>query len=604
MVKRLKGPSRILLLCIINLCSAANIKTNVDGPDSALNNHVQQSIASDLEKQENNVAINDYKELVIEQARNTLAVYGYFVPDISAKIRDKEISLIINPGKPVVLKQVRVSPVNTITKTLVERYKKEINKPFNQVVYEDFKSDLLQQVRNNGYLNADYNTHSVTINKEQHRANVDLTLELNKLHYIDHIKINNLKQTGSSSKFIFSFLPENFHYNNIEDPNTDSITLTNKARYNSQEILDLQNNLSKYFSDVNIKSNIRKQHSHVNLIIDLKPIKNYFYNLGAGYGTDEGARVFGGLQIRNITDNGHKIDLQGKLAQYRENLAFNYIIPGFYPASDLATIGYQFRSDKKRNESHLEKERQQILSQYQRILDNGNLQYTGGISYRLEHYKNIQKIKSEYSQLFVPYFGYDQIFLDSGSTRIKTLSGLSINTLLEAADRNLISTTSFVRLFAKLKAIYPITIYDKIEGLRLITKGQLGQVWHKDEDKIPLTLRFFAGGSDSVRGYAYESLGPSEPNAKGKRVTVGGDRLVTFSAELEKTVYQNWSVAGFYDIGNSLNTWDKWRYDLYRGVGAGIRWQSPIGAIRFDVANALDTKDRPWRIDVNIGADL
>jgi len=597
---------RLLLFIFLVLPALifADVKINISGDNPLLINKIKNHITADLDLSDNNITINEYKTLAIEQAKNTLAIYGYFDAKITATTDGKNINLYINHDKPVLLKNIHITPINAIKSQLLDKYQEELNKPINQITYEDFKENVIQEAHNQGYLDANFTTHKLSINKENHTASVNLHLELGKLFYIDSIRVNqnNNKYTKEISQdFIYSFLP--YEINNTS--NNDIIYLKN-APYNSQEILELQTNLNKYFSDVDIKTNINHNKHRINLVIDLKPIKNYFYNVGAGYGTDEGARLFGGLQIRNITPNGHKFDIQGKIAQFRQYATINYLLPGYYPATDLTTFGYQYRLDQKRNDSSLRRERQQFIGQYQRILDNGNLQYTNGLSYRQEQYKDITKTTNKISHLFVPYFNYDQVFLTEGDTRIKTSQGLHINALLEAADSEILSDTSFVRLSTKLKAITPIEFYGTIDDLRLITKAQFGQVWHDEAVKIPPTLRFFAGGSESVRGYAFESLGPQELNDKGKQIIVGGDRLLSLSIELEKTIYKEWSGAVFYDIGNSLNTWDDLRRNLFAGAGFGIRWQSPLGPVRLDIANALNSnnKHNPWRFDMNIGADL
>ncbi len=110
---------------------------------------------------------------------------------------------------------------------------------------------------------------------------------------------------------------------------------------------------------------------------------------------------------------------------------------------------------------------------------------------------------------------------------------------------------------------------------------------------LPNLLRFKAGGSNSVRGYGYERLSNNN---------IGSNHIVTASAEVEYRVLNNWSVAAFLDAGNAFNDWDKAR--LKKGAGFGIRWYTIAGAIRFDVARALDLPGEPWRIHFTIGASV
>jgi translocation and assembly module TamA len=111
--------------------------------------------------------------------------------------------------------------------------------------------------------------------------------------------------------------------------------------------------------------------------------------------------------------------------------------------------------------------------------------------------------------------------------------------------------------------------------------------------QLPDTYRFKAGGSSSVRGYGFEELSNND---------IGSNNIVTASAELEMKIANNWSVAAFADIGNAFNDWDE--AELLKGAGLGVRWYSIAGAVRVDVAQALDLDGKPWRIHFTIGSPL
>lgn len=598
MLKKLLYP---IIFSLIFLSSLYAKNISIEGVPK----DIEQSILENIENLDDNIK---------DEINKVLEIYGYYDSNITIKFKSDTTYIKIKLTKGIKIANINVSIIdNNIYKSITQSgktelinsiatYKQNQSKIFNQVEYENFKNDLLDSAHNNGYLDAEYTLHKVVIDQEKKHANISLILDLKKVYYLNLIKVERKSQQSdyavtntSTNKFIFKFIP--YRYNKLSDRQI----LVIDSIYNSNEILELKNSLANFYNEVNIKTNIDQLNQQVNLVISIIPIKNYLYSVGAGFSTDEGARAFGGLQIRNITSKSHKLDIKGKIAQYRELFETNYLMPGFSPATDLATIGYQFRSDKKRADNNLEKERHQIIGQYQKYLFAGNLQLTGGISYRREEYKDVINKKSRTSELFVPYFIYDQVLTDN---RIKSNHGFHINMVLEAANDDILSDTSFVRLHTSAKGIIPVKLIDNIAGLRLITRGQFGQVWHKEETKIPPTLRFFAGGTNTVRGYRFESLGPKAINNKGERVIIGGDRLIALGAELEKTVFNNWSTAVFYDTGNAYDSWDDWSSKLQRGVGAGIRWQSPLGPLRLDVAQAIDRNSKPWRVDISLGPDL
>ena len=83
---------------------------------------------------------------------------------------------------------------------------------------------------------------------------------------------------------------------------------------------------------------------------------------------------------------------------------------------------------------------------------------------------------------------------------------------------------------------------------------------------------------------------------------MGSNNIVTASAEIELRIFQKWSIATFFDIGDAFNDWNT--MELRKGVGAGIRWYSIAGPISIDVARALDFEGKPWRLHFTIGTPL
>jgi translocation and assembly module TamA len=119
----------------------------------------------------------------------------------------------------------------------------------------------------------------------------------------------------------------------------------------------------------------------------------------------------------------------------------------------------------------------------------------------------------------------------------------------------------------------------------------------KDFDNLPATLRFYAGGDQSVRGYAYNSLGPLDSLGS----VAGGKYLLVGSIEYEHRLFEKWSAATFYDVGNAYNSSSE---DFKEGAGVGLRWRSPIGPLRVDVSWALSLEEHPWRFHLVVGPDL
>ena len=132
---------------------------------------------------------------------------------------------------------------------------------------------------------------------------------------------------------------------------------------------------------------------------------------------------------------------------------------------------------------------------------------------------------------------------------------------------------------------------------RVLLRAEAGGTLLEEFSDLPPSQRFFAGGDQSVRGYGYQSIGPV--NADGE--VIGGAFLSTLSAELETPVHGPWGVAVFIDAGGVD---DDPNPALKRGVGAGLRYLSPVGAIQLDLAHPLDGEQRGVRLHLGIRVGL
>lgn len=130
------------------------------------------------------------------------------------------------------------------------------------------------------------------------------------------------------------------------------------------------------------------------------------------------------------------------------------------------------------------------------------------------------------------------------------------------------------------------------------TRLELGQVFSRDTVNVPETQRFRAGGDDSVRGYAYRSLTPQVGG-----VDVGGRVLATASLEVAHPISARrpsvwW--ASFIDAGQAASRWSDW--SAAWGAGVGLRWRSPVGPLRADIAYGQAL--RQWRLHLSVGIAL
>jgi len=124
------------------------------------------------------------------------------------------------------------------------------------------------------------------------------------------------------------------------------------------------------------------------------------------------------------------------------------------------------------------------------------------------------------------------------------------------------------------------------EAKRFILAGRVsaGSIFAPSVESVPASRRFIAGGGGSIRGYAYRNVGP---RVNGE--VVGGRSLVELSGEVRVRVTESIGIVGFVDAGNAYeDSIPDFSEELKIGVGAGLRYFTPIGPLRVDAAIPLD----------------
>ena len=149
-----------------------------------------------------------------------------------------------------------------------------------------------------------------------------------------------------------------------------------------------------------------------------------------------------------------------------------------------------------------------------------------------------------------------------------------------------LSTRGFTRGTARGTVLWPLGRNDDLQ-----LRGEAGIVVSRAREGIPSTFLFRTGGDQTVRGYAFESLGVRQGDA-----VLGGRYLAIGSIEYTHWFAPSWGLAVFADSGNA---WDTGAFDPVYGLGGVVRFRTPIGPVRVDVAYGEEVKS--WRLHFSIG---
>ena len=138
------------------------------------------------------------------------------------------------------------------------------------------------------------------------------------------------------------------------------------------------------------------------------------------------------------------------------------------------------------------------------------------------------------------------------------------------------------------------------DALVLAARTSAGSFLGVSMGNIPPSLRFYCGGGGSVRGYSYQAIGPKDSDGEPR----GGRSFHEVNLEARFRVTETIGIVPFLDGGM---VYEREMPDLFRdfqwGAGIGLRYYTPIGPVRLDIAVPLDKKsdDRGYQIYISIG---
>jgi len=285
---------------------------------------------------------------------------------------------------------------------------------------------------------------------------------------------------------------------------------------------------------------------------------------------------------KSVNEKGHRIDSHIEVSEIGYDLRANYRVPVLNPRTDQ--LVYSTSKEKEETDTN-----DSILTSVSVSLNHNRAKWREvlTLAYELEDFEVGDD--SGDSVLLIPGVSWTRTW---GSLFVNVVDGVRLDIGVRGASENFVSDTDFLQMRGGIKFITSIDPHN-----RFLIRGGFGTTETQDFEQLPSSIRFFAGGTQSVRGYGYEELGPTNDDGD----VVGGQHLLTGSIEFEHYFDDSWGAAVFLDAGNAIDDLDD---DLEQGAGFGLRWKSPVGPVRIDLANAISTDDKDWRLHVSIGPDL
>ncbi|HBK47693.1 MAG TPA: hypothetical protein DDZ67_14930 [Xanthomonadaceae bacterium] len=519
------------------------------------------------------------------QAREALEPFGYYTPTIQIQAPRSgdhlNVVIDIDKGEPVRVRNATVELTGWAEDDRylardIAQFKPAEGDVFNHPTYEASKVRITRRLAERGYFDADFTRRRVEVTRAEHAADIDLAWDSGRRYDMG---------------------PVRFDYDYFRPGLFDPLVYWEEGSYFHEGKIDrLRESLTKldYFSTIDIQPKPEEADDDGNVPIDVKltRAKRTIYTAGLSYGSESGPGVRGGVARRYVNSRGHKMDTQLDYAQKRKSLSSTYRIPAFRWLDGW----YAFTG--------------RLYDEQTDYIDLRNVRISAARSGELnEHWTAIASINALrerwryssgndfegaltfYSTLVYPQLEANYVDVDD---KLFPRRGIAANTLLRGGIEGAGSDTNFAQVYGKLRWFVPAG-----DSSRLILRGEAGTTWTSDLVAMPPSLRFFAGGDDSIRGYAFREVGPRTP--KPDEFALGAKNVVTLSAEYEH-YYKGgpWGGAVFVDSGSAFDDTPDW----HTGVGFGLRWRSPVGPVRVDIAHGLDDPDSQFQLYINIGANL
>lgn len=514
------------------------------------------------------------------QIQRALEPYGYYNVSVAGELanegEDYRAVFTVKPGDPVKVTAVDIH-IDGETEGLRAvdmaraAFSPRQGQRLDHAEYERSKAAIHAALFSVGYLDAELATHRVEVQRAANTATIKLAWKVGQRYrFADTV----FEGGQFTDELMQRYIPWD-----VGD------------YYDQTQLLALQQRLfdANYFAISQVQPDLDKASAgSVPIAVTLAPAKRNVYTGGVFVGTDTGVGIRGGVERRWVNRRGHKMKFETILAQRLKTLSTLYQVPLPGKNNHSLNFGITYRDENTKTSE----------SKTLRLAANDSQVWHGwtrtiGLQFLTGDFK-VAEVKGSTTLLYPEIVLARKRADDFNFPR----KGWSLTMAARAGQKGVLSDTSFAQVTADAKWIRGIG-----DDGRFIARGAFGYTRVDDFDKLPPELRFFAGGDRSIRGYAFQTVGPrrqfaDDPVPK----VIGGKQLLVGSAEYEYYFTPKWGAAAFVDAGDAFSGKD---FDLKIGAGLGMRWRSPVGLVRVDLGTPIgDPYASGIELHIIIGPDL
>ncbi|HEH9396974.1 MULTISPECIES: autotransporter assembly complex protein TamA [Aeromonas] len=511
---------------------------------------------------------------ITESVQKALQVYGYYQPKITLS-RDKQtpskVVIEVDPGKPVIISRLDIllegdAGSDEVYSELLDKLPLKEGDALNHGKYESIKADLGNLGLARGYFDAKISKSQVKVFPDQGTAEIFILFRSGPRYHFGEIHYD---ATPEALRLIRPLI-------NIKrgDP-----YLAIRMAEMSQDVSS-----TKLFKQVDIKPMISQaEGNRVPVQVTLSNRVDHEIETGVGFATDVGPRMSATWEKPWVNRYGHRLNATANVSAPQADLSFDYQIPVGNPLRDYYSLqtGYRYtnnndtRSDLATFSVHRWTRRPETWDR--------------DVFIRLENESYVQGKDEGNSLLLIPGVSWSRLRVRGG---LVPDWGDRQQLTLEFSDPYWGSDISFMRVWGRSKWLRTLG-----DDHRFLLRAEQGAIIGDSFSLVPPSLRFFTGGDQTVRGYGYETISPRDSDGK----LLGGRYVSAASAEYNYRFSDKWLGALFVDGGTATEDYSEaWKI----GTGVGVRWVTPIGQVRLDLAVGISEEDKPLRLHFALGPEL
>lgn len=497
---------------------------------------------------------------------------GYY--DATAKYKLKynkeensvEITININEGKPVILTELNLNYKGEIDKTIrdkiIETIPLKVNKTFSQLNYEITKNVISNILSDEGYPKAEVLGEAL-VNRREKRVKVSFIITPGQLYKFGIMKIEGTEKVKTE------LIKREILYKRGET-------------YSLKKVNDTEAKLFQlgFFRSVIIDTHFNDQQLTADTVIRLSERKLGTIKIGAGFGTEDKLRGQVIWIERNLFGSGRTLLTSVKASFITQRFQTQIIQPYFIGRNSDLSINLDVERDDVPSFEGVTLIN--TLRINKRFKDIYNAFGAFNIQFAKVESSNVRTPEQESRGDFFLTFFNGAIERTTTDSILNPTSGTSISLGLETSSKAIGSDVNYVKGIIDLRGFKALS---NVVFAKRISIGVIQPFGSTDTFDIPVFKRFFAGGSNSMRGFPFQKLGPLNR----KDEPLGGNSLLIGSFETRFPIYKNLGGALFFDYGNVYTKqWDFRFGDIKYAPGIGLRYNTIIGPIRFDVGYALN----------------